>query len=181
MRDLSEQPLFTETIFEGESLTLKKDTVRLPDGKRAAREYVVRPHGVIILPLFDDDRVLLTWQYRYPIGKHLLEVPAGKCDSGEPPEAAARRELAEETGYAADRWRALTTVHLAAAYATEAATLFLAQGLRAVPRPKEAGEFTEVRILPVEALFGQLDRDELADAKTALALWWLRSHPGGAV
>ena len=95
---LIEKTVESKLLHQGKFLTLKIDTVELPDGKHATREYVEHPGAVMILPLFDDGRVLLERQYRYPIAKVLLEFPAGKLDPNESELACAKRELHEETG-----------------------------------------------------------------------------------
>ena len=98
---------YTETLvssrigYKGKLLTLKEDQVALPDGSTGTREYVLHQGAAMVIPLFKDGSVLLERQFRYALGMHFLELPAGKIDPGEVPLATARRELLEETGYAA--------------------------------------------------------------------------------
>ena len=91
----------SDTVFEGNFLHVQRDQVALPDGKVATREFIRHPGAVMIVPLLDDGRLLMERQYRYPMGRVMLEFPAGKLDAGEPPFECAVRELEEETGYRA--------------------------------------------------------------------------------
>lgn len=116
---LTETCLESKTIHQGPFLTLKCDTVSLPDGKQATREYVQHPGAVMVIPLFDDGRVLLESQYRYPMGKVMVEYPAGKLDPNEGALACAKRELQEETGYTAREYVYLTRIHPIISYSTE--------------------------------------------------------------
>src|ERR1700756_5171879 len=116
---LTEKCVESRTLHEGPFLTLKCDTVRLPDGKHATREYVQHPGAVMVIPLFDDGRVLLERQYRYPIGRVMIEYPAGKLDDDENGLTCAQRELQEETGYTAREYQFLTRIHPIISYSTE--------------------------------------------------------------
>ncbi len=98
---LKEECVASEQLLQGNFLRVMRDTVRLPDGHAATREYVIHPGAVVVVPLLDDGRVVLERQYRYPIGHVMTEFPAGKLDAGEEPLLCGQRELLEETGYAA--------------------------------------------------------------------------------
>ena len=126
---LIEKKVESVTLHEGKFLTLKRDTVELPDGKHATREFVEHPGAVMILPVFDDGRVLLERQFRYPVGRVLLEFPAGKLDPNEDELTCAKRELQEETGYTAREWTFLTRIHPVISYSTEFIDIYLARGL----------------------------------------------------
>ena len=104
---LIETKVSSEQVFDGKLLHVRRDTVRLPDGSLATREYVVHPGAVLIVPVLPDGRLVVERQYRYPVGQVFIEFPAGKLDPGEAEIATARRELAEETGYAAATWTPL--------------------------------------------------------------------------
>src|SRR5688572_30182279 len=99
--DFTETELATKLVFDGELLKVRQDTVRLPDGKTSRREYVRHGGAVVIIPLLDDKTIIMERQFRYPLARHFLELPAGKIEPGEEPLATAKRELVEECGYQA--------------------------------------------------------------------------------
>ena len=111
MKDLSEQRLSGSLVFDGKLLKVRSDTVRLPDGGTAEREWIDHPGAVAVIALTDSGELVMERQHRYALGRDMIEIPAGKIDPGEDPLATARRELKEETGYTAREWRHLATVH----------------------------------------------------------------------
>jgi ADP-ribose pyrophosphatase len=170
--DYTEKLLASRTGYEGKLLTVKEDKVQLPDGRTAVRECVLHQGGAMVVPLFEDFSILLERQFRYPAGNHFLELPAGKADPGEAPLAAARRELFEETGYVAGRWRRLATLYPAVGYSNERVELYLAQDLKHEGHPGEDGEFIEcVRVALDEAL-ELIQRGEITEAKTIVGIFW---------
>lgn len=177
---LREHPVGGRVLHQGGFLELRRDDVRLPDGSAATREYVVHPGAVAILPLLDDGRVVLERQYRYPVGRVLLEIPAGKLDPGESPLACARRELREETGYEAAEWARAGVVHNAAAYSTEGIELWFARGLTQHGRRLDAGEFIELFPLTEQEFDALAGRGEISDVKTLVSLLWLQKWRSGA-
>src|SRR5512146_91485 len=128
-KDFTETQLESKLVYEGKLFRVRSDTVRLPDGKTATREYVLHPGAVMVIALLDDATIVLERQFRYPLRRHFIELPAGRIDGGEEPLAAARRELREECGYEAAHWRHLTTLHPAIGYTDERIELFLAREL----------------------------------------------------
>lgn len=168
--DLTETKVDGETVFDGKLLHVRRDTVRLPDGKLATREYIVHPGAVLIVPVLPDGRLVVERQYRYPLGSVLIEFPAGKLDPGETPLATGQRELREEAGYTAARWQPLGRVHSVVSYSTEAIDFFVAEGLTHIGAALDDGEFLEIAALSVEAMLAALDRGEITDAKTVAAL-----------
>jgi ADP-ribose pyrophosphatase len=170
---LREDCVASSSVYEGHFLKVKRDQVRLPDGKIAHREYIVHPGAVMIVPLLDDGRLLLERQFRYPMGRVMLEFPAGKLDAGEAPLLCGQRELLEETGYRAREWAYAGVLHNAIAYSDEGIHIYFARGLSAGERALDEGEFLDlVSHSPAEldalALNGQL-----TDAKTLIGLLWL--------
>ena len=167
------------TLLQGGFLTVKRDTVGLPDGSTATREYVVHPGAVAVVPVLDDGRVVMVRQFRYPLGQVLLEFPAGKIDPGEAVWDCARRELQEETGYTAREWARACCVHNAAAYSTEGIEIWFARGLRSGPQTLDAGEFLEVVTMSLEELDHLAQAGDLTDVKTLVGLQWLRQWRRG--
>jgi ADP-ribose pyrophosphatase len=147
--------------------------VRLPDGSEGAREYIRHPGAVAIVALFDDGRVLLERQYRYPQRREFVEIPAGKLEPNEPPLETAKRELIEETGYSAQQWRRIGVVHTAIAYTDEAIELFLATGLSQGRRRLDDGEFLEVFTVPFAEAIAMVRDGRITDVKTVAALLWV--------
>lgn len=174
MADLTEHLTAEEQVFKGRLLDARRATVRLPDGGQATREYVVHPGAVLIIPRLADGRLLFERQHRFPIRQTILELPAGKIDPGEAIERTATRELLEETGYVADRWRHLGTIHPCVGYSTERIELFLAEDLRRISEPQlDAGEFLEVLPMTVEECRAAVREGRITDGKTVAALYWL--------
>jgi ADP-ribose pyrophosphatase len=177
--DLIEKKVESVTLHEGKFLTVKCDTVELPDGKHATREFVEHPGAVMILPLFDDGRVLLERQFRYPIGKVLVEFPAGKIDPNEDELTCAKRELQEETGYTAREWFFLTRIHPVISYSTEFIDLYLARGLTEGERKLDDGEFLESFIAGQAELIDWVKSGRISDVKTIIGVFWLEKIMSG--
>lgn len=167
------------TAYQGPFLQVEHDTVRLPDGKQTAREYIVHPGAVMILPLLDEQHVLIERQFRYPMRRVMLEFPAGKLDEGESALACGQRELEEETGYRASEWHFLTRIHPVISYSTEAIDLYLARGLTAGQQRLDEGEFVETEIMPIARLLDGVKRGEISDVKTIIGAFWLEKLLAG--
>jgi len=116
---LKEERIDTQDLYSGLFLNMKRDTVRMPDGGEAVREYLTHPGAVAIVAILDDGRILLERQYRYPVARVCMEIPAGKLDAGEDPLVCAQRELQEETGYTASKWSYIRRIHPVISYSTE--------------------------------------------------------------
>lgn len=168
--NLRETTIDSEDVFRGRLLHVKRDTVRLPDGSEATREYIVHPGAVMIVPHLPDGKLLFERQFRYPHHRVFIEFPAGKIDSGEDPLATAKRELLEETGYAAARWAYVATMHPLITYSTEHIAIYAADELAYVGARPDAGEFVETFGASLEDALGWLERGEITDAKTMLGL-----------
>jgi ADP-ribose pyrophosphatase len=176
---LREHGLRGQVLVKGNFLDVRRDDVRLPDGAVATREYVVHPGAVAIVPLLDDGRLVLERQFRYPVGKVLLEIPAGKIDPGESVLACAQRELLEETGYQAREWARAGVVHNAAAYSTEGIEIWFARGLSAGTQRLDVGEFIELCLMTEAELEQRAATGELSDVKTLIGLMWLQKWRAG--
>ena len=172
--DLTERFVSGEQVFDGTLLKVRRDTVRLPDGSQGTREYIRHPGAVAIVALFGDGRVLLERQFRYPHGREFIEVPAGKVDPGEPHLETAKRELLEETGYAATEWTRLGVIHTAIAYTNEGIEIFVAKKLEKRERKLDQGEFLETLILDFDEAIAMVRDGRITDAKTVAALLWVK-------
>ena len=182
-RHLIEEQVSSQELFKGRLLHAFRDTVRLPDGTSASREYVVHPGAVMIVPLLEDAsgaiRVVLERQFRYPIGQVMIEFPAGKRDAGECLQLCAQRELHEETGYSATGWARAGVLHPVISYSSEVIEIWFARGLSAGARRLDPGEFLDVfSATPAELL--QWCRDgRVTDGKTLSAALWLQNVLSG--
>ena len=175
MKDLTEHFIAGERVYDGVLLKVHRDVVRLPDGGQGTREYIRHPGAVAIVPVFDDGRVLLERQFRYPHRRVFIELPAGKLESGEPHLDTAKRELLEETGYSAAEWTRLSVIHTAIAYTDEAIELFLAKRLEYQGGAKlDAGEFVETISVPFDEAIEMLRDGRITDAKSVAGLLWMK-------
>jgi ADP-ribose pyrophosphatase len=176
---LTEHKVSGEKILQGNFLQVVRDTVRSPDGGEATREYVVHPGAVVIIPMFTDQdgqvRLILERQFRYPLGRVIIEFPAGKVDAGENLWVSAQRELREETGYSAAEWAHAGVMHPVPAYSTEFIDIWFARELTRGDPQLDLGEFVEViTATPAELSQWCLD-GTVTDAKTLVAALWLQN------
>jgi len=161
----------TTRVFDGRILKLRVDKVVLDDGLQATREVVEHPGASVIIPLLEDNRVLLVRQYRYAIGKELLEIPAGTCNNGEPPEICAERELQEETGYACEDLEKVLECYVAPGYSTEKIHFYLARKLRKAEQAPDDDERITVEPVKITEALSKIRDGEISDAKTICALF----------
>ena len=179
MKDLTESFVSGELVFDGALLKVHRDVVRLPDGSEGAREYIRHPGAVAIVPLFDDGRVLLERQFRYPHRREFIELPAGKLEPGEPHLDTAKRELLEETGYRALEWTRLGVIHTSIAYTDESIELFLARKLtKEADATLDAGEFVDTLIVGFDAAIDMVRKGRITDGKSVAGLLWVKTFGG---
>jgi len=176
---LRETVIETRQAWRGTFLDVRNDRVALPDGSETIREYIVHPGAVMIVPLLDDDRVIVERQWRYPMGRAMLEFPAGKLEPGEPVLDCAVRELIEETGYRAAEWARAGILHNAIGYSDEGIEIWFARGLTLGERSLDAGEFLDVFEASVGSLEDAARGGEVTDAKTLIGLLWLAHWRAG--
>ena len=169
--ELRETQLSSKEIFDGRILHVFEDTVRLPNGAAASREYLRHIGAVCVIPVLEDGSVLVERQYRYPVAQVLTEIPAGKLDAKDEDHLlAAQRELREETGATAERWTNLGVFYPACAYSDEAIEMYLAQGLHFGKRHLDADEFLNVARVPLTELVEEVMAGRIPDAKTQIAI-----------
>jgi ADP-ribose pyrophosphatase len=178
--DLRETRIEGGVVYDGHFLKVERDTIRLPDGSTSHREFFRHPGAVVILPLLPDGRILLERQFRYPNSQVFIEFPAGKIDPGEDHLACAKRELEEETGYTAAKWRFVCTIHNAIAYSDEHLELFLAEDLQVGEQKLDEGEFLEIFSVTLPELLDMVKRGEITDVKTIIGTFWLEKILSGA-
>ncbi len=169
---MSEQQLSSQTVFQGSLLHVKSDRVRLPNGHESTREYILHPGAAMIIAMADDRTIVLERQYRYPLRRHFIELPAGKIDPGEDPLDTAKRELREECGYVAAEWRHLTTLHPSIGYANERIELYLARDLTQVGHQLDEDELLEVLHVPVAEALAWIRDGRITEAKAVTGLLW---------
>lgn len=176
---LREALLSRTELLHGHFLHVVRDTVRLPDGETATREYVLHPGAVMVVGLLDDGRVVLERQYRHPMRDVMLEFPAGKRDPGEDSLACAARELREETGYTATDWAFAGRLAPTIAYSDEIIDIWFARGLVAGERALDAGEALDVFTATTDEVQTWCLGGQIIDCKTLVGAWWLQSLRSG--
>ena len=176
---LREQVVSREKLLEGRFLQVVRDTVRLPDGGQSYREYIQHPGAVAIVALLDDGQVVLERQYRHPVGRVMIEFPAGKLEAGEDPLVCAQRELLEETGYTAREWARAGVLHPVISYSTELIEIWFARGLQAGARQLDDEEFLEVFTATPQELMDWCRQGQVTDAKTLTGALWLQNVLAG--
>lgn len=168
--NLQEKTLSSETVFKGRIITLKNDIALLPDGSTAGREYIEHPGGVCVVPLTDNNEVLLVRQFRYPYKEVILEIPAGKKDKGEDPFTTGKRELKEETGATAREYIELGQLYPSPGYCGEIIWMYGAKGLSFGQANPDEDEFLEVEKIPLKDAVEMIMSGGIKDAKTQAAI-----------
>jgi ADP-ribose pyrophosphatase len=178
--DFTEHTLASKTVYHGRLLHVLEDEVRMPDGRSARREYIRHQGAVAMVPMLDAETVVLVRQFRYAARRHFYEIPAGKVDPGEGPLQAGMRELREESGYAAARWRRLTTLDPCIGYSDERIELYLALDLRRAEDVPDDGEFLENVVLRLREAMQWVESGRITDAKTIIGLLWAERIASGS-
>ncbi|MBU5263117.1 NUDIX hydrolase [Bacillus atrophaeus] len=176
MKHLEEKTIEKEKLFSGKIIDLYVEDVELPNGKTSKREIVKHPGAVAVLAVTDSNKIILVNQYRKPLERTIVEIPAGKLEKGEEPEYTALRELEEETGYTAKKLTKITAFYTSPGFADEIVHLFLAEDLSVLEEKRELDddEFVEVMEVTLEDALKLVETREVYDAKTAYAIQYLQ-------
>ena len=174
---LVEKRVHLNPQYKGRAVAFHVDTVRLPNGRAATREYLHHHGAVGVLPFLDKDTVILVRQYRYPVGEVTLELPAGKLDAGEDRLACVKRELREETGYTAKSIKHLLDYWPTCAFSDECIRLYTAAGLKPGRVNPDHDEFIEAVAIPYKEALGLVRKGRIKDSKTIIALLAARRLP----
>ena len=171
--ELYEKTISSETVFKGNIVELRVDRIELPDGRPARREVIAHPGGVAILPYHDDGAVTVVRQFRYPFGRVVTELPAGKLERGEDHRACARRELEEETGFkveSPEKLEYLMSLTTTVAFCDEAIDIFVAHNL--IPSHQHLDEDEVINVVPctLEELEEMIYTGKITDGKTIAAI-----------
>jgi ADP-ribose pyrophosphatase len=169
-KDLVETFVSTKTAWEGRAVDFRIDTIRLPNGKLATREFIDHPGAVGVIPFLDDDTVIMVRQYRHPVEEVTLEVPAGKLDEGESPLVCVKRELQEETGYTARKIKPLLNYWPTPAFANEVLHLYVATGLKPGKAHTDEDEFLHTVEVPFKKALKMALNGQIKDSKTIICL-----------
>ncbi|NLN87176.1 MAG: NUDIX hydrolase [Syntrophomonadaceae bacterium] len=174
--DLEEETLHSQEIFAGRMVHLRVDTVELPDGGQSTREVIEHAGAVAIVALDSEDQIVLVKQYRHPVQKVLLEIPAGTLENDEEPLDCARRELEEETGLRASNWNKILTYYSTPGFTNECLHIFMASGLSAGTAKTDQDEFIEAMRVPLSEAYEQIFTGQIADGKSIIGIQYAYSQ-----
>ena len=175
MKNLKESKISTEIIFQGRLLDVRRDVVRLPNGNSSVREWIKHPGAVCIIPRLPNNKIGLIRQYRYPVQKEMIELPAGKLEENEKPEICAMRELEEEIGYQTEKLTFLTHIHPAIGFSNERMWLYLAEDLTKTNEKKDQDEFLELNPMTLKQAMKLVMDGKITDVKTVIGLFWFQN------
>lgn len=177
MTNFEEKTIHTKKIFEGNIIDLQVDEVSLPNGKVSKREIVKHPGAVAIIAITKDKKIVLVKQYRKPLEKHLIEIPAGKIDNNEQPLVAAIRELEEETGYTTKELSFVTSFYTSPGFANELVHIYITDSLEKLETPVagDEDEFIEIMELTLDEAKQYVEDEQIHDAKTNYAILYLHA------
>lgn len=173
---MSFQLIKSETLLQGRTFKVRRDTLKTPDGRETKLEIVEHGGSVVLVPVDQEGNLLFVRQYRHAAGKDVLELPAGTRDKDEPYGECAAREIREETGMEAGRLEKIGEFYLAPGYSTEFMAVFLATQLKHNPLQADEDEFLQVEKIPLKQAIEMAEHGEVADAKSLAALLLARSH-----
>lgn len=167
----------SEILFRGKVFDLQVDEIEYDSGNKGIREIALHPGGAVVVPVKDDNKIVMVNQFRYPLQKFLLEMPAGKLDRNEEPLKCAVRELEEETGYKAKKITELGAISTTPGFCTEILHIFLAEGLTSGIHNREEGEHgMEVFEFTLEEIENKILKGEIVDSKTICGVQLYKLH-----
>ena len=175
MNKFEEKTIRSKSIYNGKVVKLQVDDVTLPNGKLSKRELIKHPGAVAIIPITKENKIVLVEQYRKPLEKSIVEIPAGKLEPGEKPESTAIRELEEETGYTARNVTKLTSFYTSPGFADELMHIYFAKDIEKleVPPAMDEDEFVEILELSLDEAKKLVEEQRIHDAKTIYAILYL--------
>ncbi|MBB6455317.1 ADP-ribose pyrophosphatase [Salirhabdus euzebyi] len=178
MKKFEEKTVKSQTIFKGKVITLVHEDVELPNGKQSKREVVKHPGAVAVIPITKEKKIMLVEQYRKPLERSIVEIPAGKLEPGEAPEVTALRELEEETGYTTEKLSYVTAFYTSPGFADEIIHIYLAEDLKKVESPltPDEDEFVDIMECSLEEAEKMVAEKKIYDAKTAYAILYLKTR-----
>ncbi len=176
---LFEEKIDSKQVFSGQIVGLYYDTVKLPNGKTATREKVTHPGAVGIVPVTDDNKIILVRQYRYPVEDITIEIPAGKLDKDESPSRCAQRELEEEVGAVDGELIHLSTFYTTPGFCNEVLHLYLAVGFKRTNNNLDEDEFLEIVEPEVELALNWIKDGKIKDSKTIIGILMAKDFING--
>ncbi|MBR6522660.1 MAG: NUDIX hydrolase [Oscillospiraceae bacterium] len=174
--NLFEKTLTSEQVYEGKIVNIRMDSVELVNGKTSFREVVEHAGGVVILAVDDNNRAYMVRQFRYPIGRAMLEVPAGKLEKGEDPLEGAIRELREETGLTAEKLIYFGGTYPSPGFCDEQLHIYLALGLTHGEACPDEDEFLNLEVVDLDELVQMVMSGKLLDGKSINAIFMAREY-----
>ena len=170
----------SEVIYRGKVFTTKVDQIEYSSSNKAVREVAEHPGGAVVVPVTEDEKIVMITQHRYPINKILLELPAGKLDKNENPLHCAARELEEETGYKSDNIKELGSIYTTPGYSNEKLWIYIAKKLKPGKHNREEGESgMEVFELTLSEVEQKINNGEIVDGKTICGIFLAKNYLPG--
>jgi ADP-ribose pyrophosphatase len=176
MSNLHEKTIDSKEIYRGKVISVSLDQVQLPNGKEATREIVRHPGAVAVIAVTEDNKLVMVRQFRKPLEKTILEIPAGKLEKGEDPLHCANRELQEETGYTAKEMNHVVSFYTSPGFADEMLYIYEAIGLITGEAKPDDDEFVDLHTLTLEEAFKSIRNGEIVDAKTVFAVYYWQNQ-----
>lgn len=166
----------TAEVYKGRVFDFVTENLKLPNGRHTDMAFIRHPGSTAVVPLLEDNTIVMEVQYRHPVGEYLLEIPAGTLEPGESPLNCAKRELLEETGFQAQELIQLGKIHMIPAYSDEEIHVFIAKGLMPAEQNLDPDEIIEVAKYPLEKAVQMIDEGKITDALTILSIQmaWIR-------